>query len=356
MGHVPAEIWLLVAEHLPVEDLIVLGGASRQMQRMMIPPLIRGYKLLELLHSQDEKSSVALLMHTKSIDIRVRGVHALTALHYAAMMGSQEVLRLLARHPQHKALLNIPENLNGDTPLMTAFRYSREEAFQLLLDAGPNLNLRDAQSESILYRAVKCQRTTLVRILLSRGADPNHVGRYGFTPLILAIMDNRLDLVTVLVEGGCDVEQPDDRGHRPLAWAVISDNLAIVEVIFSQVTDPSTMANGKRAERSPLVWAVMKGNLDMVRLLLHYGADITQTPTDRRPPLIWAVIHCDLSVAEVLLQNGACPNEPDGNGQTALMWATIINDHDMIHLLLEHGADQEAVRARQRCVSLSSGV
>jgi ankyrin repeat protein len=356
LGHVPAEVWLLVAEHLSVEDLTVLGGVSRQMQLMMMPPLVRGYKFLELLHSQDEKAAVAFLMKIKSIDIRVQGVHAMTALHYAAMQGSQELLRLLARHPQHKALLNIPESLNGDTPLLTAFRYHEEEVFQLLLDAGTNLNLRNAQGESILHRAVKRHKTSLVRVLLSRGADPDHIGRYGFTPLILAIMENHLDLVAVLVKGGCDVEQPDEGGHRPLAWAVISDNLAVVEVLFSQVTDPSIMANRKGAERSPLVWAVMKGNLDMVRLLLHYGADIKQTPTDPRPPLIWAVIHCDLFVAEVLLQNGACPNEPDGNGQTALTWATIINDRDMTHLLLEHGADQEAVRAHQRCVTLLSDV
>ena len=353
LGHVPAEIWLLVAEHLSVKDLTVLGGVSSEMQRITMPPLIRGYKVLELLHSQDEKAAVAFLMKMKSTDIRVQGVHAMTALHYAAMKGLQEVLRLLAGHPQYKALLNIPESLNGETPLLTAFRYQQEEALQLLLGAGTNLNLQNAQGESILYRAVKRQRTSLVRILLSRGADPDRVGRYGFTPLILAIMDNHLDLVAVLVEGGCDVEQPDDRGQRPLTWAVMSDNLAIVEVLFSQVTDPSMMANRKEPERSPLVWAVMKGNLDMVRLLLRYGVDIRQNPRDPRPPLIWAVIHCDLSVAEVLLQNGACPNEPDGNGQTALMWATIINDQDMIRLLLEHGADQEAVRSHQWCVLLS---
>ena len=120
--------------------------------------------------------------------------------------------------------------------------------------------------------------------MLSRGADPDRINCYGFTPLILAILDNRLDLVTVLVEGGCDVEQPDGRGHRPLAWAVISDNLAIVEVLFSQVTHSSIMVNEEGAERSPLVWAVIKGNQDMVRLLLRYGAEIRQTPTDRRPP------------------------------------------------------------------------
>ena len=152
MGHVPPEIWLLVAQHLSVKDLTVLGGTSRQMQSMMMPPLIRGYKLLELLSSQDERTAVAFLKKTKCIDIRVQGVHAMTALHYAAMKGSQEVIRLLARHPQHKALLDRRGSLHGETPLLTAFRYHKEEAFQLLLDAGTNLNLQNAQGGDTLLR------------------------------------------------------------------------------------------------------------------------------------------------------------------------------------------------------------
>lgn len=346
---VPVEIWLLIAENLCVEDLVVFGATSRHVRRML-KSLLHGCKLLQIVthRDRDERLAAEFLMKTKSIDSRVHDAHAMTVFHYAALNGFEELAWLLAQNPRHKVLMNAPGSRQGYTPLIIALRCQREGVFRLLLDAGANVNLRNAQGENVLFWAVKRQRTDLVQMLLKQGADPSQTVRHGLTVLIVAIMDDALDVVRVLVEGGCDLEQPDGQGYRPLAWAVIYENPAIVTLLLSRSTDPSTFASGKRAERSPLVWAVMKGNVDMVRLLLRYGADLGQTQPDHRPLLIWAVIHRDVFMAEVLLQNGACPDEADGNGQTALMLAATMSDNDMLRLLLEYGADSKAVVTNQR--------
>ena len=342
----PVEAWLLVAENLAAKDLTALGATSRHVRRMLMP-LLQGCKLLNLTY-RDESSVVEFLVKTKSIDIRVHDSHAMTALHYAAMKGFETVFCLLTQNPLHKILIDAPGGRWGDTPLIIALRCQRKGIFQLLLDAGANVNLHNGEGENALFWAAKRRRTDLVHTLLKQGADPHQSVRHGLTVLIVAIIDDSLDVVKVLLEGGSDVEQPDGQGYRPLAWAVIYDNPAIVEVILSQSKDPSALTGGKRAERSPLVWAVMKGNTDMVRLLLRRGADLGQTEPDRRPPLIWAVIHGDVLMAEVLLQNGACPNEADCNGQTALVLATTMRNKEMVCLLLEYGADRKAVETNLR--------
>ena len=344
---IPIEVWLLIAGYLPVRDVTGFAATSWHVRNILMP-LLHGCKLLQILAHQDEGSAVQFLTKTKPIDIRVRDSHAMTVLHYAAIKGFETMVWLLIQNPQHNALINVPEMRQGYTPLIIALRCQRLGVFQMLLDAGANVNLQNAAGENVLFWAVKRRRTDLVRLLLKRGADPDQMICHGLTALILAIMDDRLDLVTVLVEEGCNVEQPDGQGYRPLAWAVIYDNLAIVEALLSHGPSLSTLARGKEGERSPLVWAVMKGNVDMVRLLLRHGAEIRQTQTFRRPPLIWAVFHRDVFMAEVLLQNGARPDEADGPGDTALMLATKIRDNDMIRLLVEYGADTAAVRTNER--------
>ncbi|KAJ6125859.1 hypothetical protein N7471_010352 [Penicillium samsonianum] len=346
----PVEICILIAEKLSVRDLNMMGSIDRHM-RIITMPLLRGCKLLQILTRQGEISSVDFLERTNYVDIRVQDAHGMTALHYAAMKGYKKVVKLLTMNSQYRGLLNAPEKRQNDTPLILAARYHDESVCQLLLDTGANVNSRNAHGETVLFWVVKRQRTNLARMLLKRGADPNQGVRHGLTLLTLAIMEGCFDLVKVLLEEGCDVEQPDAQGYRPLVWAVVLDDLAVANLLFAYNTDAATQSNGKKAERSPLVWAVMKGNVDMVQLLLKHGADIGQTPTDRRAPLIWAVIHRVTSVAEVLLQNGARPNEADLNGQTALVWAMLNRDKEMIQLLLEYGADPEVIGRKEWLVS-----
>lgn len=116
-----------------------------------MPPLIRGYKLLQVITCLDEKSSVDLLMKMKPIHIRVRDARATIALHFAAMKGLPEIIRLLTKHLQHQAVLNVPASRKGDTALFAVVRYHREEGFQLLLGAGPNCNLRNIDGDVYLF-------------------------------------------------------------------------------------------------------------------------------------------------------------------------------------------------------------
>lgn len=342
MDRIPVEIYIFILRKLSVRDLITMGAINR-CTRTIVTPLMHGCRLLRLLLLRGEHSAVAFLMETKHIDIRVHDAHGMTVLHYAAMKGYGQIVRLLTSDPGHKALLDVPENRQNDTPLILAARYQNETIFQLLLDIGADVNARNAQGENVLFWATKRRDTKLARMLLKRGADPNQVARHGFTPLIQAIINGCLDLAAVLLEGGCNVEQPDIQGYRPLVWAVVLDALAMVNLLFSYHAriNPSTR---RGAERSPLVWAVMRGAVEMVQLLLCHGASVGQAPPDRQAPLMWAVIHRATSVARLLLQYGARPNERGISGETALAWALFNNDMEMVQLLLEYKACPEVTK------------
>lgn len=342
----PPELWILIGEWLPVDDLKALARTDAYF-RSTLRPLLRGCKLLQMITRQHEFFSIAFLVQRRSINIRVHDAQNMTVLHYAALRGLEEMTRALTGITQHKALLDVPENTEGNTPLIIAVRYRRKAILQLLLDAGAKVSTRNRFGETALFWAVKNHRADYVPTLVEHGADPDQPVRHGLTPLILAIMDRRLDMVQHLVQAGCDVQQPDTRGYRPLSWAVICDDLKIAQILLCHGTaSPSLQSKG--ADRSPLVWAVMKGNLEMVRLLLSYSTEISQKQADRRSPLIWAVIHHDVPIAELLLQSGAPLEEADGSGQTALVWALLKGDQAMIELLLKYGAKPTSLDMNDR--------
>lgn len=66
----PVEMWLLIAKRLSGSDLNMIGATDRYV-RSITMPLLRGCKLLKLLTTEDEDSSVDFLEKAKYIDIRV---------------------------------------------------------------------------------------------------------------------------------------------------------------------------------------------------------------------------------------------------------------------------------------------
>lgn len=71
---------------------------------------------------------------------------------------------------------------HGETPLMQAVRQHLDEAVQLLLDKGADVNLRDSRGRTALMHAVMGENLEAVALLLSWGADPSIKDGSGATP------------------------------------------------------------------------------------------------------------------------------------------------------------------------------
>ena len=178
----------------------------------------------------------------------------------------------------------------------------------------------------LLY-AARDGRMDIVRMLLDAGAEVNQRDANEIPPLILAITNNHPDVARFLIDRGADIKAVDWYGRTPLWAAVETRNMDV---------DNATFVNS--IDRQPF--------LDLIQVLLERGADVNarvkEVPPIRRDflritgslswvdftgqtPFLTAGLAGDLTVMKLLLKHGADPNIPTFSGTTALMAAAGVN-------------------------------
>lgn len=107
------------------------------------------------------------------------------------------------------------------------------EIYDILLKAGADINARDSNGYTLLYRCAAAADTARVRFLLERKAAPNQIGYLDETPLhgladnnpfyddpespsILDSRRERIATMKLLIEYGADVNAPNAKGKTPL--------------------------------------------------------------------------------------------------------------------------------------------
>ena len=138
----------------------------------------------------------------------------------AALAGTpDEVRRLLAAGAA-------PDSANeeGQTALHLAARGGHLKTVGLLIGAGADVNARDANDWTPLFKAAYNHELDtgyplVVKALVDAGADVNARIFYGLTPLMLAAGGGEAAVCEVLLNAGADVKATNDGGRSALAMA-----------------------------------------------------------------------------------------------------------------------------------------
>ena len=134
-----------------------------------------------------------------------------------------------------------------------------------LMATGP----RDAD----LQVAVKAHDLARVRELLDAGANVNARDALGATPLHDAAWNGYQDLARLLIERHADVNARHlEAGSTPLHYAVIKDEKEMAELLLDHGAD---LAATYRSGATALHLAADRGYTDVAQLLLDRGADIS---------------------------------------------------------------------------------
>nr|NP_001071933.1 zinc finger protein [Ciona intestinalis]BAE93338.1 zinc finger protein [Ciona intestinalis] len=169
-------------------------------------------------------------------DVRTHDSDNITLLHWAAINNRLE----LARY--YISLGAVVDVLGGDlmaTPLHWAIREGHLGMVVLLIQAGADPCLRDAEGCAAIHVAVQCAHTPIVAYLIAKGTDPDLHDANGKTPLMWATWRTfSVDPTRTLLSMYASVNMKDMVQHNtPLHWACMSQNTNVIMLLVQAGAD-----------------------------------------------------------------------------------------------------------------------
>ena len=123
------------------------------------------------------------------------------------------------------------KDADDETPLMNAIIYHHTALAQRLIELGTDLNLVNKSSgNSAILSAVSCEHHAIIPTTIKRGADQKAINRYGRNIVHLAARYAGDKTMSVLAEGtlaGLDVNLLDHEGRSAADY--LSERSALVE-------------------------------------------------------------------------------------------------------------------------------
>jgi len=83
------------------------------------------------------------------------------------------------------------------------------------------INRKNANGQTYLYRVVKNSNKALAKLLLDKGASPDLADSNGVTPLMIAAMDGNKDILNLLIQHKAKLDMQDRFGWTALMWSAL---------------------------------------------------------------------------------------------------------------------------------------
>jgi uncharacterized protein len=291
-------------------------------------------------------------------DVNAAEGDGMTALHWAAEHGDQELAKVLL---EAGANARAETRIGRHTPLHVAAKGGHDRVVRLLVDAKADVSALTTTGAAPLHFAAASGSREAVTMLLDAGADVNvREPQWGQTPLMFAAAAGRTEVVTALLARGADAraaakvvdisarnrQDSAESRQRNARVAKIQRELAAAKARAAAAA-PAGSAPAVRAARAgrgadadsggepeplgyadlvgaqggltALLLASRDGHEDTVAALLDGGADINQvSEADRTSPLLMATINGHFDLAARLLARGADVTKASDGGATPL--------------------------------------
>ena len=267
-----------------------------------------------------------------------------TPLHYAAIYGSPDAVRiLLAAGADPKA-----RNASGATPLIYAAWNLRKT--QLLVEKGAEINCAQKDGVTPLMVAASAHgNIATVRYLIEKGADVRALDQqHGSASLRSSMMTDPETIQLLLAHGG-DARLADDAGFNPLHNATAFPDSERIRLLLAAGANPNGLNTFGGVVRkgpialvhlSPLMLAAPYSDSDTIAVLLKAGARVNEVDIRKMSPLMLSIAsdHASPETVRQLIAAGADVNAKDQNGESVLTWARKFRNPEIISILETAGA------------------
>lgn len=206
-----------------------------------------------------------------------------------------------------------------------------------LLAAGANIDFRDDNKKTALYRAVENKKVETVQMLLEHAPRADLGDEKGRPPLTKAVMVGDRALVELLLHYNADVNAKDRNGSAALHFATQDCKPEIAAHLLEMGADPDVQNNwGLR----PLHYCGISGDAETAGLLADLGADLNATRQMRA------------RLSNPFLAPSQSVKENDTPLHTAIKSGSVA----VVQQLVEAGANMEARYRKHRSTALGLAV
>ncbi|KAI4463292.1 palmitoyltransferase hip14 [Holotrichia oblita] len=166
-------------------------------------------------------------------NVNQRDNETVTLLHWAAINNRKDIMRFFI--DKGAEVDAVGGELNA-TPLHWATRQGHLDAVVILMNAGADPTLRDAEGCSCIHLAAQFGHTALVAYFVARGVSPDLVDRSGMTPLMWSCWKVcSLDPTRLLLTLGANLSLTDStQGNTALHWAILARNTTAISTLILQ--------------------------------------------------------------------------------------------------------------------------
>lgn len=274
---------------------------------------------------------------------------------------------------------------DGSTPLMYAGRWGNIDVFQLLLDTGADITIKNNKGKAVwelsyedsitvLHYAAREDNTNICKILVETGADVNakiSESKYifnnpGFTPLLFAIQNYNHELVEYFIENSVNVNDKfrEESDEYPL-WTALhfaakQNNLNSVLTLVNNNADKEALTkNGYTASdiaknygsdnvhfflqnpKKNRIFALykIKHYKEMYSLLKQDNSLLNYQNQDGKTLLHLCITDSNTDVLKKLLKFKPDLNVKDKTGETILFRSVLLDKKDFVRLLISKGSD-----------------
>lgn len=174
-------------------------------------------------------------------DVNQPDSETVTLLHWAAINNRRDIVRYFL--DKGATVDAIGGELNA-TPLHWATRQGHLNSVVLLMNAGADPNIRDAEGCSCIHLAAQFGHTALVAYFIARGVNPDLQDRSGMTALMWAAWKVvEIDPVRLLLTLGASPNLVDHtHGNTALHWAILARNVTAINTLTIKVRENESRA------------------------------------------------------------------------------------------------------------------
>ncbi|XP_006813508.1 uncharacterized protein LOC102800687 [Saccoglossus kowalevskii] len=219
-------------------------------------------------------------------------------------------------------------------PLHIASRLGQVDEVKRLLQCGEEVNERDLDGNTPIYKATDYNHVEVVKCLLDADADTSLPNSDGNTPLYKASWKNHVSIVQVLIKAKANVNSQNKSGDTPLHTASLNFGVDVVKCLLSAGADPNIK---NKYGNTPLYTASGNNHATMMKYLVRAGADINHQNKKGNTALYTAAGFNCVDTLKYLIQTGADLNIQNENGNTALYMAAWNNNTEVIRCLVLAG-------------------